>query len=183
MVATFFFETLNHHLTIMKKVIHSIKAFGLTLMTAATIVACAQLSDLQQDTKHGGNTLPKTWTGKQILSVRYKLEDGNYQFVKSKDSVQTEIVIKTNGQVTGRIGNATLVEAKIVKNRNTIGRMLNLATDYALEGKLQGFTFENDTFYIKEITVPLWQENGYLYGDLFMNKGLRIYPMGSLKLH
>lgn len=167
----------------MKKLIHSLKALGLTLITAAVLVACSGLSELTQDTKHGGNLLPKTWSGKQVLRIRYKLEDGCYRFIKSSDSVQTEIEITADGKVIGKIGEAKLLDSKVIKNRNSVGRMFNLATDYAIKGKLSGFAFDGDTIPLKEITIPLWLENGYLHGDIFMNKGLAIYPIGSIKLH
>jgi hypothetical protein len=167
----------------MKKLIRSFKALGLTLLTSLVLIACSQLSELHQDTKHGGNLLPKTWSGKQVLSVRYELKEGGYRFVKSGDSVRTEIEIKPDGRVVGTIGMATLIDSKVIKNRTSLGRMLNLATDYAIEGKLKGFTFEGDTIPVKEITIPLWLKDGYLYGDIFMNKGLSIYPMGGMVLY
>lgn len=152
------------------------------LLFVFIISSCGSNLNLVNDTSFGGYQLPGKWTGAQPITVRYSSGFMNYTFVRSEDSIQSQIQIDESGFVTGKIGNASFNEAKVKKNRGAIGRKLNLATDYVIKGKLIGFTFAGDSIPEKEISIPLILENGYLKGDVFMNRGLGIYPMGSLNL-
>lgn len=146
------------------------------------ISSCGSNLSLTNDNTFGGNQLPGNWTGTQPISVRYTSGFMSYTFVRSVDSLASLIQIDEFGKVTGSIGNASFSEAKVQKNRGALGRKFNLATDYVIKGKLIGFTFSGDSIPEKEISIPLELENGYLKGDVFMNRGLGIYPMGSLNL-
>jgi hypothetical protein len=169
----------------MKKLENRFKAYMAALIGGLLIfflASCGTNAELSSDTEYGGNRLPGNWIGKQKISVRYTTGFMDYTFVKSQDSVLTELYIEENGKVTGKVGNAEFKEAKVKKNRGSLGRKLNLATDYVIRGQLNGSTFEGDSIREKEISIPLYFENGKLKGDLFMNKGLGLYPMGSLEL-
>lgn len=169
----------------MKTAKNNMKAMIMALASLAILLfmaSCSSVTDLSQDTKHGGNKLPGSWQGKQTMTVRYSGGAGGYVFVKSSDSLPTQINIANDGSVIGKIGGASFANAHVEKNRGAFGRTFNLATDYVIKGNLEGFMFAGDSIAQKTISIPLWQENGYLCGDVFSNKGLGIYPMGSIKL-
>jgi hypothetical protein len=169
----------------MKTITHrfNLLLFALTgLLFLFIISSCSSNVSLLNDTNFGGNQLPGNWKGAQPISVRYTSGFMSYTFIRSTDTLPSIIQIDEQGKVTGSIGNAAFSEAKVKKNRGALGRKFNLATDYVIKGKLIGFTFSGDSIPEKEISIPLELENGYLKGDIFMNRGLGIYPMGSLNL-
>jgi hypothetical protein len=46
--------------------------------------------------------------------------------------------IRDSGTVTGRIGDALLINGRLKKNRGSLVRKLNVKTDYIIVGDLQG---------------------------------------------
>ncbi|MCX6153683.1 MAG: hypothetical protein NT007_05955 [Candidatus Kapabacteria bacterium] len=123
-----------------------------------------------------------TWLTKQKVTIRFENVNG-YSFLAAPDSVDLFLNISLNGKVTGNLGNATFQGCSVHKNRGWVGRMLNIATDYTIRGKLKGSIFPSDTIMEKEIMMPMGIENNSLHGTIFQKSGvLDIYPMLSFKL-
>lgn len=55
-----------------------------------------------------------------------------------QQQLPVSIEIHSDGSVTGKVGDATLKNGQLSRNRGWIGRKLNLARDYAIRGDLTG---------------------------------------------
>ena len=124
--------------------------------------------------------LPGTYSGKDIVLVRYD-KDGQYLY--KDDMIQVSIIIGNNGEVSGMVGEAALAECKVTPNRGWLSRQLNIKTDFIINGKLNGRTFEKDSILNKNISIPFNVNNGELTGSLFLNNKGNNYPaVRTLKL-
>lgn len=126
--------------------------------------------------------LAGTWSGSEIITVRFKTNGKPYQFIISKESLPVIFKINNDGRVDGTIGNAKLMGCKVNRNRNAIGRALNLATDYVITGNLTGSIFQEDTIFLRNISAPFDMKNKTLNGSIFQRDGLDLFPMAGLKL-
>lgn len=118
------------------------------------------------------------WQSRQKLTVRTKT-DGKFVFIEAPDSVQLRFTIDAKGNISGKIGNADLVNCTVEKNRGELGRKLNLATDYVVKGELNGAIFPNDPQPFKKISAPFNVDNNKMDGSLFQLFGFDLYPMSS----
>ena len=91
------------------------------------------------------------------------------------------LAIKTDGTVTGRIGDATLREGHFKRNRGTLGRALHLKTDYIITGKLEGPMLAKEKITRTAVSIPLNHTNGTLVGGLH-SSGAKLgrHPHGVL---
>lgn len=75
------------------------------------------------------------------------------------------IDIFADGSVTGKVGDATLVEGCFKSNRGWLGRKLNLATDYIVTGKLDGAIVAAEGITRDVIYIPLnFNDNSFVGG-------------------
>jgi len=65
------------------------------------------------------------------------------------------IDIHPDGSVTGKIGDATLANARFSSNRGWLGRALNLFSDYIVRGDLNGPIVAADRITRAGVTIPL----------------------------
>ena len=65
------------------------------------------------------------------------------------------IDIHPDGSVTGKIGDATLANARFGSNRGGLGRALNLFSDYIVRGDLNGPIVAADKITRAGVTIPL----------------------------
>lgn len=169
----------------MKLLIDSLKLrIGLLVFfcTFFVLSGCGQSRHLTLDESNDGAPLIGTWSGRQFVTVRYTTGFMKFRFVESRDSIPVEIHIDKDAGVSGRIGNAKLSDCRVIKNRGSIGRKLNLATDFAIRGKLEGFIFDGDTIVNKEIAIPFELSTGILSGSVFHKIGIDVFPMAGLNL-
>jgi hypothetical protein len=125
-------------------------------------------------------SLVGTWSGTQRVSVRVKQARGPSLFVS--DTVAIAVTVHADGSVEGHVGGATLVGAYVLKNRGWFGRTLHFATDFRLEGRLQGALFAEDPIPTKDIHAPFDAASDSLAGTLFQAQGMGVYPMVELRL-
>ncbi len=91
--------------------------FTLTLLlttwdvAAETVVSPAMIGDWQ-----GNARIIVTWCQQRVLPV--------------------DLDIHADGNVTGKVGDATLTKGRLQRNRGWVGRKLDLKTDYIIAGKL-----------------------------------------------
>jgi hypothetical protein len=121
-----------------------------------------------------------TWSGTQAVRVRLQATRGPGAFVS--DTVPIAITIRADGEIEGHVGGARLENAYVLKNRGAFGRLIHVATDFRIEGRLQGAVFAADTRPTKDIRVPLSLERDTLSGALFHVAGMGLYPMADLRL-
>lgn len=122
------------------------------------------------------------WTGNEIITLRFDAKGKPYAFVKSKDSLPVIFIINNDGTVEGTFGNAKLTGCRVNKNRNAIGRALNLATDFVITGNLTGPVFQEDTIVFRNISAPFDMKNNTISGSIFQRDGLDLFPMAGLNL-
>ena len=70
-----------------------------------------------------------TWQGETEKFVQTWYKGGNYQVAFN---------IQDDGTSDGMVGDATFHKAQFRRNRGWIGRILNFASDYIVEGDLEG---------------------------------------------
>lgn len=72
--------------------------------------------------------------------------------------------LQADGTVTGRIGDARLVDGHFSRNRGWLGRQLNLATDYIVRGRIEGPVIAAEDITRDTVSLPLWFEPGRFTG-------------------
>ncbi len=75
------------------------------------------------------------WTAQKTLGVR--------------------LVVPPSGEVTGQIGDARLTAGRLETNRGSVGRMLNIRTDYIIVGKLEGPIIAAEKITRRSVKMPL----------------------------
>ena len=121
-----------------------------------------------------------TWSGRQKVTVRVRQARGGYRFVS--DMVAIALSVRADGSVEGQVGGATLVNAYVLKNRGSFGRLIHIATDFRIEGRLQGALFAKDPIPTMDIHAPLGVVGDTLAGSLFQQSGMGVFPMVDLRL-
>ena len=101
-------------------------------------------------------TMVGHWTGTADIVVNWTRQRMlNFDFVIARD-----------GAVTGRIGEATLVNGRLATNRGWFGRSFHLATDYIIVGDLAGEILAAEHIHREPVKVPLnWSED-HFHGGL-----------------
>jgi hypothetical protein len=84
--------------------------------------------------------------------------EGNARIIVSwchQKNLAVAVDIHADGNVTGKIGDATLIGGRFEANRGWLGRKLNLATDYIITGKLDGAIVAAEGIARDKIYIPL----------------------------
>lgn len=83
---------------------------------------------------------------------------------------QTNLPVKLNigadGKVTGTVGDATLVNARLERNRGWLGRKLNVKTDYLISGDLKGSVIAAEGIKRSGVKMPLNFTRGTFVGGV-----------------
>lgn len=148
---------------------------GLVLVAAAClpfVISCTRWTVPE--------SLVGTWSGTQKVTVRVRQARGGFRFVS--DTVAIALGVRADGSVEGRVGGATLVGSYVLKNRGWVGRLINVATDFRLEGRLQGALFPEDPIPTMDVHAPFGISGDTLTGSLFQQSGMGVYPMVDLHL-
>jgi hypothetical protein len=83
-----------------------------------------------------------------------------------QDTLAVDLTIETDGSVQGRVGDATLAEGRLEANRGTIGRSLNLKTDYIVSARLVGAIVAAEGIAREQVLIPVNHQSGRLVGGL-----------------
>jgi hypothetical protein len=76
------------------------------------------------------------------------------------------IVISANDQVTGSVGDATLVKGRLLRNRGAVARALQIKTDYIIEAELDGPIVRAENVQREIVQMPFNERDGRLTGSL-----------------
>ncbi|HEY3112424.1 MAG TPA: hypothetical protein VGJ62_01920 [Gemmatimonadaceae bacterium] len=77
-------------------------------------------------------------------------------------SIHVRLVILADGSVSGQIGDARLVNARISTNRGAIGRFLHIKTDYIVSGQLVGPVIAAEHIQRNAVKLPLnWNGSAF----------------------
>jgi hypothetical protein len=70
-------------------------------------------------------------------------------------TLPVSVNIQTNGDVTGKVGDAALTSGYLKRNRGWLGRKLHLKTDYVIVGKLKGPIVPREQISRSGVSIPL----------------------------
>ena len=118
------------------------------------------------------------WNGHLKVTVRLR-EKGKYIFIQAPDSILIHFSIDKEGKIEGTYGGATFINSHVKRNRGAIFRFLHMATDFEIEGELQGKIFETDPSVVKTICVPFNFSENSLEGSFFQRQGFGLFPMSD----
>lgn len=118
------------------------KTMGLVILLATLFVVCSRLFS-------GDPVITPAMTGHW---------EGDARIVVSwckQTSLHCAMDVAPDGTVTGKIGDATLVNASLVRNRGWVARRLDLATDYIVKGELKGDMVASERIRRRGVSIPL----------------------------
>jgi hypothetical protein len=116
-----------------------------------------------------GDDLVGVWRGS---SERFNSSNGNIK----KESIDIEFIVKKNGDVSGMVGQLTIINCKLKKNRNNFEKFLNIKTDYIIcNGQIKGKINDNDSKNLRDLSIPFNIKNNVLLGSIFEVEGWK-YP-------
>lgn len=81
-------------------------------------------------------------------------------------NLHVTIDIRNDGSVTGKVGDATVIKGRLAQNRGSLGRKLNLATDYIIKGELGGPVVAAEGVMRKSVSIPLNFLGGKFVGGI-----------------
>lgn len=118
-----------------------------TLLVLIGACAAPQLSD-PPPSLHG------TWVGEGRVDVEWV----------ERRSLAVELSISEVGTVSGRVGDARLVEGFVRSNRSDLGRTLGMWSDWAIEGRLEDELLADEQFVAQRVLIPIDLVAGRLEG-------------------
>jgi hypothetical protein len=77
-------------------------------------------------------------------------------------TLPVEIVIASDDRVTGKIGDATILNGRFRSNRGWLGRALRIKTDWMIDGRLDGPIIAAENIVREELMMPLdWKGSSF----------------------
>jgi hypothetical protein len=95
--------------------------------------------------------------------------EGNARIIVSwcrQTNLNVAVDIHADGSVTGKIGDATLIDGRFEANRGWLGRKLNLATDYIITGKLDGAIVAVEGIVRDKVYIPINLKDSAFVGGI-----------------
>jgi len=105
------------------------------------------------------------WTGQPEVFGPFK--KGISPSEHTEDWVYIEMIIATDGSVTGKVGQAELADCMVKQNRNDFERLLEIKTDYIIRGTLKNGIVRDDTVEKRDISIPYNIIDGEMRGSIF----------------
>jgi hypothetical protein len=138
------------------------------LLLAASLVAGLSLSAPAQVAKA---SVIGRWGGVADIVVNWT----------KQRTLPINIVIGANDQVTGSVGDATLVKGRLLRNRGAVARALQIKTDYVIEAELDGPIIRAENVQREMMQMPFNERDGRLAGSL-NSSGQKIGKAASMVL-
>lgn len=110
-------------------------------------------------------TMAGKWTGQPEVFGPFKKGISPSEY--PEDWVPIEMVVATDGNVTGKVGQAELTDCKVKQNRNAFERLLGIKTDYIVSGTLKNGIVQDDTVEKRDISIPYNIVDGEMRGSIF----------------
>jgi hypothetical protein len=95
---------------------------------------------------------------KAVTSAMVGQWRGNAQIIMTwcqETNLPVSIQIQSDGRVSGKVGDATLANGQLKRNRGWLGRKLQLKTDYIITGKLEGPIVAREKIHRSGVSIPL----------------------------
>jgi hypothetical protein len=103
---------------------------------------------------------------------------GNARIIVSwchQTNLPVAVDIHADGSVTGKIGDATLIDGSFEANRGWLGRKLNLWSDYIITGKLDGAIVAAEDIKRDRVFIPLDFNNSAFVGQINTSGSLCVF--------
>lgn len=114
-------------------------------LTALLLLAALFPEAAHSQSKATLDSMSGVWCGSARIVVNWTREK----------RLGVQLAIAPSGDVTGRIGDAQLLAARLKTNRGPVGKMLNIKTDYIVVGKLRGPIIAAEGITRASVKVPL----------------------------
>jgi len=122
------------------------------LLAAAVLIGASARASTQVATA----SLIGRWAG---------VADVSLDWTKQR-TLPINIVIGANDQVTGTIGDATLIHGRLLKNRGWIARTMQIKTDYIIQADLDGPVIRAESIQRDMVEIPFNSRDGRLVGSV-----------------
>lgn len=100
-----------------------------------------------------------------------RFKKGKYPSGQKEDWIEINVMIRPDGKVDGKIGNAKFVSCRVRKNRGWLGRKLNMKSDFIVSGgALEGRVVPEDEETRRQFTIPFNIVDGKLKGGFMVLK-------------
>ena len=96
----------------------------------------------------------------------WKGEAGIFSSWTTVRTLTVDIRIAANDKVTGKIGDATLVNGRLVSNRGWFGRTIRIKTDYRILAELEGRIIAAEGVLRSSVSLPLNWVDGRFQGSV-----------------
>ena len=90
-------------------------------------------------------------------------------------NLNVAVDIRADGNVSGKVGGATLIGGRFAANRGWLGRKLNLATDYIITGRLEGALVPAEGIVRDRVYIPLNLKDNALVGGINTSGSLCVF--------
>ena len=115
------------------------------------IIACGAQSSEPVNRKMTGH-----WEGNGLILVSWCRQT----------NLPVKLDIRSDGTVTGKIGDAALTKGQLRRNRNWVGMKLHMKADYIITGQLSGPIVKAENITRSGVNIPLNLTNGNLMGGM-----------------
>jgi hypothetical protein len=137
------------------KVLMKMHRIGITMLLLVWAALCSASELPAADEAFAPGTVGQ-WQGQARIIVAWA----------KQTNLWVALEIRDNGAVTGRIGDALLLNGRLKKNRGEPGRKLKLKTDYIVVGDLKGAIISAEGITRAHVKLPLNLSDGILRGGL-----------------
>ena len=115
-------------------------------------------------------TVSSAWAAESVVTAAMAGHwEGNARIVVSwchQTNLPVKIDIHADGNVTGTVGDAQLKKGHFQQNRGWLGRQLNLATDFIVQGNLEGALVAAEGITRERVMMPLNFDEGAFKGGV-----------------
>lgn len=114
-------------------------------LTVAIVLMSMLAGEASSQTKATRDSMTGVWCGSAQIVVSWT----------ARQNLGVRLVIPPSGEITGQVGDATLVAGHLDPNRGIVGQMLDMKTDYIIVGKLEGPIIASEKITRGEVKMPL----------------------------
>ena len=127
----------------MRAITAGVVAFGL-----AAVLAGTGAHRFLPDPQAAAASRPRMdgrWSGEARIAVNWT----------AQRTLKVHLTIAPDGRVTGTVGDASLRNGRLERNRTAIGRALHVKTDWIIRGDLDGAVIKAEGVQRESVTLPL----------------------------
>ncbi len=114
------------------------------------------------------------WEGTCEVFADFKI--GEYPSTHAEDQIFIVLKIDETGNVTGKIGDAVLKDGQLKRNRNKLGELIGINSDYVVtNATIEGKISSVDSIESRTITIPFNCYSKILKGSISLKESFK-YP-------